>query len=176
MIRKAALEDVRQVEQTYTELLLHEQAHGAYTAWKLGVYPTGETAKKAVSEGALFVLEQDGEIYASIIADQHQPAEYSSIDWKYPVEPENVLVIHLLCVRPSKAGCGSGKALVQFVIGEAKRKNCRAVRLDTGSQNKPAVGLYTKLGFELAGTSAMAIGGLIAHNHHLFFEFNISSR
>lgn len=173
MIRKATLQDVSQVEQTYTELLLHEQTHGAYTAWKLGVYPTRETAQKAVSKGTLFVLEQHGEIYASIIADHLQPAEYSKIDWKYQAELKEVLVIHLLCVRPSKAGCGSGKALVQFVIEEAKRKNCKAVRLDTGSQNKPAVGLYTKLGFELAGTSSMAIGGFIAHNNHLFFEFNI---
>lgn len=173
MIRKALLQDIEQVENGYTELLLYEQEHGAYTVWKLGVYPTRETAKKGLEDGTLYVMEQNGEICASIIVNQVQPEEYSNIKWKYAVQPHEVLVIHLLCVRPSKAGCGIGKAMVQFVIEEGKRRNCKTVRLDTGSQNKPAVALYKKLGFELAGVGDMAIGGVIAHNNHLFFEKNI---
>jgi len=173
MIRKAASQDIDQIEQKYIELLMHEQEHGAYTVWKLGVYPTRETAEKALSEGTLYVMDQDGEICASIIADQKQPGEYEKIEWKQRAKPEEVLVIHLLCVRPSKAGMGIGRDMVKFVIEEAKRRSCRAVRLDTGSQNLPAVALYTKLGFELAGTTSMAIGGLISHNNHLFFEFKL---
>lgn len=173
VIRKAALQDIDAVENGYTELLLHEQEHGAYTVWKLGVYPTRETAGKALEEGTLYVLEQDGEICGSMIADQNQPAEYSHIQWTYPAKPEEVIVIHLLCVRPSKAGRGVGRQLVQFAAEEGRRMGCRAVRLDTGRQNKPAVGLYTKLGFEIAGTRAMAIGGVIAHNDHLFLELGL---
>lgn len=173
MIRKAIAKDIDLIEQNYTELLLHEQEHGAYTAWKLGVYPTRETAEKGVSEGTLYVMEQDGEINASIIANKVQPKEYDTIKWKCFAQPEEVLVIHLLCVRPSKAGRGIGKDMVEFVIEEAKRMNCRTVRLDTGLQNKPAVALYTKLGFKLAGTTTMSIGGLISHNNHLFFELAI---
>lgn len=173
MIRKAVSQDVEQIENTYTEVLLHEKEHGAYTVWKTGVYPTRSTAEKALSEDALYVMEQEGEIYASIIADSVQPKEYSRIDWKYHAEPKEVLVIHLLCVRPSKAGHGIGKDMVQFIIEMAKSMNCKSVRLDTGSQNKPAIALYTKLGFELAGTGTMSIGGLISHENHLFFEIRV---
>lgn len=175
MIRKAGLKDVDAVEKSYVELMLHEKEHGAYTVWTIGVYPTRETAEHALAEGSLYVLEQDGELCASIILNRSQPPEYAGINWKYPAAPENVLVIHLLCVRPSKAGRGCGKEMVRFALEEGRRSNCRAVRLDTGAQNKPAAALYAKLGFELAGTSSMAIGGLIAHSGHLFFEKALSS-
>jgi len=170
MIRKAVSQDIEQVENSYVELLLHEQEHGAYTVWKLGVYPTRLTAEKALAEDTLYVMERDGEICASVIADHVQPEEYRQIHWKCQAEPQEVLVIHLLCVRPSKAGGGIGKELVRFVLEQAKRMHCKAVRLDTGAQNKPAAALYTKLGFEIAGTSSMTVGGAISHDGHLFFE------
>lgn len=173
MIRKAMLQDIEQVEKGYEELLLYEQKHGAYTVWKLGVYPTRETAENSFLEDTLYVMEQDGEIYASMIGKQMQPEEYGMIKWRYCTRPDEVFVIHLLCVRPSKAGCGIGKAMVKFAIEEAKRLHCKVIRLDTGAQNKPAIALYKKLGFELAGTSSMTIGGFIAHDNHLFFERSI---
>lgn len=173
MIRKAVSQDIGQVEEVYTELLLYEQEHGAYTAWKLGVYPTRAVAEKSLAAGTLYVMEQDGEICASIIANQVQPEEYEGIRWKYRAQPNEVFVIHLLCVRPSKAGHGIGRSLVEFAVEEGRRLGCKTVRLDTGGQNKPAAALYTKLGFELAGTTSMAIGGVITHKNHLFFEKNI---
>lgn len=173
MIRKAVLQDIDQIENSYTELLLYEKDHVAYTVWKLGVYPTQQTALQALQEDTLYVMEENGEICASIIVNNIQPDEYKKINWKYQVKNHEVLVIHLLCVRPSCAGRGIGKAMVQFVINKAKQENYQAVRLDTGLQNKPAIALYTKLGFELAGTTSMSIGGIIAHDHHLFFEIKI---
>lgn len=153
MIRKAMSQDINQVEKSYIELLLHEQEHGAYTAWKLGVYPTRETAEKSFTDGTLYVMEQGREICASMIVNKVQSEEYGNIKWKYHVQPDEVLVLHLLCVRPSKAGGGIGKNMVQFAIEEGKRLNCRTIRLDTGAQNKPAAALYRKPGFELAGTT-----------------------
>jgi len=173
MIRKATLKDIDQVENGYTELLLYEQEHQAYTVWQLGVYPTRKVAEDAFQNNELYVMDEDGDIYASVIVNQVQPQEYQQIHWKYDVLPHQVLVIHLLCVRPSKAGKGIGKKMVNFVIEEGKRLGCQTVRLDTGSQNKPAIALYEKMGFELVGKTKMAIGGKIAHNDHLFFEKKI---
>ena len=96
--------------------------------------------------------------------------EYKTISWIASARPEEVLVIHLLCVRPSKSGLGIGRALVRFAIALAETLGRRAVRLDTGAQNLPAQSLYQSIGFELAGTSTMKIGGLISHRNHLFFE------
>lgn len=175
MIRKAELRDIDGVERNYAEILLHEKEHVAYTVWKSGVYPTRETAEKGLTDGALYVMEQMGEICASIIINQIQPKEYGNVDWKCRAKPEEVLVVHLLCVSPSKAGHGLGMEMVQFAIEEGKHRNCKTIRLDTGAQNKPALALYKKLGFEIAGTALMAIGGLIAHNNHLFLEKSLDS-
>lgn len=173
MVRKATSADINGIEKNYMELFNHEKKYGAFTAWKLGVYPTRETAEKALLHENLYVIEQANEICASMILNQVQPEEYNKIKWKYYAKPEEVIVIHLLCVPPLKGGCGFGTKMIQFAIQKGKQMHCKVLRLDTGSQNKPAITLYKKLGFELAGTTIMLIGGAIAHKNHLFFELKI---
>ena len=171
MIRKAIEADLYGVNDGYEELLYYEKEHGAYTVWQLGVYPTRSSAKKSLDEDGLYVLEENGQIAASITVNQKQPPEYGMVHWGCEAKPEEVMVIHLLCVRPSKAHQGMGRRMVEFIIEEARKRGCKAVRLDTGAQNIPAKSLYTKIGFKLAGTASMAIGGLIPHEGHLFFEY-----
>lgn len=171
MIRKATEADLDGVNDGYEELLYYEKEHGAYTVWELGVYPTRSSAKKSLEEDGLYVLEEDGQIAASVTVNQTQPPEYETVHWGCDAKPEEVMVIHLLCVRPSKAHQGMGRRMVEFIIEEARKRGCKAVRLDTGAQNIPAKSLYTKIGFKLTGTASMAIGGLIPHEGHLFFEY-----
>ena len=160
MIRKAVMADLNQVEQGFVERLEYQQTHTAYTGWKLHVYPTRATAEQALSAGTLYVMEQEGEIAASMIASQNQPAKFRDIPWRYPARDDEVLVLHLLCVRPSHARQGIGQAMVRHFMQEARSLHCKTVRLDTGEPNTPAQALYTKLGFECAGL----------RNHFLFFE------
>ena len=160
MIRKAVLSDLDQIEQCFVELLEYQQMHTAYTGWKLHVYPTRATAEQALSAGTLYVMEQHGEIVASMIARREQPAKFRDVRWQYPAQDDEVLVLHLLCVRPSHARRGIGQAMVQHLIQEARSLHCKAVRLDTGEQNTPAQALYAKQGFECAEL----------RNRFLFFE------
>lgn len=170
MLRQAVAADLDHIEEGYQEHFLHEREHGAFTVFQEGVYPTIEDAKRALLAGALFVCEESNILAGSIIADTRQPDEYGKIDWPSRAADEKVMVIHLVLVRPGMAGKGIGSSLVNYALETAKQRSCEAVRLDTGSQNTPAVSLYRKLGFELAGTASMKVGGLIAHAGHLFFE------
>lgn len=170
MIRPANSADIDRVESGYLELLRHEKENGAYTVWQEGVYPTRKTAESALSEGSLYVMENCGEICASMVINQKQPEEYVNIKWECQAENSEILVLHLLCVRPSKSGQGIGTEMVRFAVEEARRRGCKAVRLDTGKQNIPAAALYKRLGFKTAGSAPMMIGGKIAHNDHLFLE------
>ena len=172
-VRKANRQDIDAVDEAYTELLLHEREYGAYTVWQLGIYPTRETAERGFADDGLYVAVADGEICGSMIVNQCQPEEYKTVSWVVSARPEEVLVIHLLCVRPSKSGLGVGRALVRFAMALAETLGCRAVRLDTGAQNLPARSLYQSIGFDLVGVSAMKIGGLISHRDHLFFEWEV---
>lgn len=173
MIRPAEITDLNSIAEIYQEHFAHEKQYGAYTVFREGIYPTRKDAEKALQNHALFVYEEDGIVMGSVICDSFQPVEYQEIDWPSHAADGQVKVIHLLMVRPGAAGKGIGSALIRFVSEMAKQQSCMAIRLDTGAQNTPAASLYQKLGFQLAATSSMKVGGMISHEGHLFFEKQI---
>lgn len=170
MIRKANFNDIELIEDTYNEHFKYETEHGAFTVFKKGVYPTVKDAEKAVNAGTLYVYEENNIIAGSMIADKVQPPEYAKIPWKQTFSNDEVMVIHLLMVRPSSAGKGIATALVRYAEELAGNSSCKALRLDTGSQNIPALSLYKKLGFQAAAAASMNVGGTIEHSEHLFLE------
>lgn len=111
MIRKAKLSDIDEIEQSYIELLKYEEEHGSNSNWKLNVYPTREVAVNGFNNDTLYVLIDNDEVCASMILNNVQPDYYKKIKWKYPAASEEVLVIHTLCIPPSKAGHGYGKKI-----------------------------------------------------------------
>ena len=150
-IRKATEEDISAIDGTYTRLMEYEAEHENYTNWKIGVYPTVHDAEKAVSEGTMFILEEGGELCASMILNKNQAEHYKQIEWKYSAEPEEVLVIHTLTVPPEKARKGYGRAMVDFAGMYGKEHGCKVIRMDTSVRNTPAQEMYTKYGFRIAG-------------------------
>lgn len=159
MIRKATPADVPAIGETYTQLLTHEQTHGSHSNWQLGVYPTEAFAAEHVHN--MYVLEDGGRIAASMLLNQEQAAEYAAIPWQYPAAPEEVLVIHTLCIPPDLAGRGYGRQMVAFAKETAKAQGCRVVRIDTYAYNEPAKALYQKQGFRIAGFADCLHHGLI---------------
>lgn len=174
MIRMAVEADLSGIDSIFNEIFDYERLHGAFTVWKKGVYPTSDTAKSALLNSSLFVSENGKELNACIIIDHIAPAEYSDVDWHTEASGFGALILHLLCVRPSKHGQGIGTEMVNFAIDEARRRGCAAVRLNTGNQNTPALSLYTKLGFEMVDSKPMLIGGTIPHSNQLFLEYTLA--
>ena len=170
MIRKAILKDVNSIEDTYNEHFQYELNHTAFTVFKKGVYTTKDDAERAIYAGALFVYEENGTIVGSIIIDKVQPIEYATIPWKEKLSEDEVMVIHLLMLRPSMSGKGIASSLIKFATELAQKNSCRALRLDTGSQNIPALSLYQKNGFEIIASASKKVGDVIAHKNHLFLE------
>lgn len=154
MIRKATDRDMDQVEAIYEEILDYEEANVSYTNWQKGLYPTKADGKKALIEGTLFVGENEkGRIYGCVILNHIQPKEYGVIPWRVQAMRDEVLVIHTLCIRPDCGGRGYGKEFVAFSEDYARKSNCKTIRLDTYEGNKPAIYLYSRMGYHLAGTS-----------------------
>lgn len=161
MIRLATTDDIKAIENTYTELLTFEQEHTSNSNWKLGIYPTIKVPKEKVPTKTMFVLEDNHEICASMVLNQDQALEYESIPWKYEATKDKVLVIHTLCIPPSKAGNGYGRAMVEFAKDYALKHGCKVIRLDTYAHNEPAKRLYQKLGFIISGYGTILLQGLI---------------
>ncbi|WP_352400264.1 GNAT family N-acetyltransferase [Anaerotignum sp.] len=154
MIRKATEKDLNEVEAIYNEVLDFEAANGSYTNWKKGLYPTRADGAKALADGTLYVGEDEtGYLYGCVILNHIQPKEYDAIPWKVEAQGSEVLVIHTLCIRPDCNGRGHGKEFVLFVEAYARGLKCKTVRLDTYEGNKPAIQLYSRMGYELRGTS-----------------------
>ena len=170
MIRKATFNDIELIEDSYNEHFKHEMEHGAFTVFKKGIYPTRTDAEKAVDHGTLYVYEENYDIAGSMIIDKVQPAEYLKIIWEQTFADDEVMVIHLLMVRPSKEEKGIATSLVRYAMELAGSSSCKALRLDTGSQNIPALSLYKKLGFQIIATASMNVGNAIEHSGHLFLE------
>ena len=170
MIRKANFNDIELIEDTYNEHFAHELECGAFTVFKKGVYPTKKDAEKAVNDGTLYVYEDNHNIAGSIIIDRVQPREYAEIAWEKALKSDEVMVIHLLIVRPSMTGKGGASSLVKYAMEVARNNSCKALRLDTGGQNIPAISLYKKLGFQIVATASMKVGNAIEHSGHLFLE------
>ncbi len=161
IIRLAKAEDIDKVEESYKELLTYEKERGGYSQWVLGVYPTREIAQNAYKSNTLYVLEDKGQVCASAILNQEQAPHYKQIKWKYPAFDNEVLVIHTLCVPPSKSGKGYGKAMFKFAVDKARTMECKVLRLDTYKGNEPAKALYTGLGCAISGDLEVLHQGVI---------------
>lgn len=162
LFRPAAESDLDAIERHYTELLTHEAETGRSTTnWSLGVYPTRQTAAAALAAGTLWVLEREGEPVASVILNHHQDDFYATIGWQYPAPPEQVLVVHTLCIPPWYAGQGLGRECVSRIKQLAATMDCAVIRLDTWAGNIPAATLYQKNGFSLCGRAQVLFQGKI---------------
>lgn len=172
--RPASEADLPSVEEGYLAFLRAEaMGEQRWTVWKEGIYPTRDTAAAALAEGTLYVLEENGDLAASVILNRHQPAEYASVQWRHPAGEDEALVIHTLCVSPAYSGRGVGSEAVRRAIKLAQAQGCRAIRLDTGGQNQPAIGLYRKMGFTLVGGGAFLLDGQLPDVNHVFMEYGL---
>lgn len=171
MIRKATTEDIIAAGKLYDEVIDYEDSRIKYTSWQKGVYPTVDTARLGVKNGALYVYEKNGEILASVILDTRQPPEYRTVNWGVKTGFNGALVIHTLCVHPKFSGSGIGSAIVDFAKSLAKEKGCVAVRLNTTTKNLHATHLYKKHGFSTVATKKILLNGQIHCNEHYFMEF-----
>ena len=173
MIRKAVEQDAAAIAGTYEALLRYEKVYGSNSNWQLGVYPTIRVPESQIPLGSMYVLEEQGEICASMVLNGEQAEEYAAVDWKYPALPREVLVIHTLCIPPEKAGHGYGGRMVAFAKETAKQMGCRVIRIDTYAHNEPAKRLYQKLGFQIAGYGNILLQGVIPEEQ-VYLELSLN--
>lgn len=161
MIRQAVIEDASAIADTYDRLLAYEQARGGSSNWISGVYPTIKVPQARIPSGSMYVLEENGEICASMVLNQEQAEDYRRMPWGYPASADQVLVIHTLCIPPQMAGHGYGTQMVSFAKDYAATHGCTVIRIDTFAHNEPAKSLYQKNGFRIVGYGSSLLEGLI---------------
>ena len=159
-IRPAAAHDLARIEEIYDAIHTAEEAGNVSIGWVRGVYPTRATAQAALDAGELFVLENDGTVYAAGRINHEQVPVYAQVPWQYDVPPEQVLVLHTLVVDPAAAGHGYGTQFVRFYARRARALGCTVLRIDTNAKNAAARRLYAHLGFREAAIMPCTFNGI----------------
>ena len=161
MFRPASAADIPGIVTIYDAILDQEEHGPVYTNWQRGKYPTAATARKALAAGTLYVLEEDGFLSGVVNLNGIQLPEYNAIPWSLPAVPEEVAVIHTLCIHPARAGRGLARRMVAFCEVEARRQGKTVMRLDTWEGNLPANRMYPALGYRFAGAAEFFFQGFI---------------
>ena len=160
IVRKAELKDIPAVAGIYDAIHDEEEAGKISTGWIRGVYPTEDTARSALAEGCLYVMEELGEIVASARINQRQEDVYSRVSWLYEAGPEEVMVLHTLTVDPDKKCRGYGTAFESFYEDLGRAHGCRVLRIDTNAKNAGARRLYAGLDYREAGIEPCCFNGI----------------
>lgn len=154
-IRNATEQEFTIVRSFY-HLMTDAMADAPYSpGWKKGIYPSDEDLQDALREQTLFVGTEDGEIVAVMVMNHACVEDYALASWQVEASPEEVTVLHMLGIHPSRRGKGLAKELVAWAIEDARKRGQKAVRLDVLSGNLPAERLYPALGFRWMGSFDM---------------------
>ena len=161
MIRKAAAADLPAIGEIYEAIFDREARGPVYTNWLRGTYPTVDSARQVLEAGTLYVGGEDGALWGVVNLNGIQLPEYGKIPWTIPAEPEEVGVIHTLCIHPAHSGKGYARQMVAFCEEAARAQGKAVIRLDTWEGNAPANRLYPSLGYRFAGATEFFFQGYI---------------
>ena len=159
-IRKATEADIPAIAAIY-DAVLDAEVSGKYTiGWIKGVYPTADTARKALASDDLFVLEADGKIAASARINHEQMPAYADVDWSVQVPDEAVMVMHTLTVDPEMNGHGVGDYFLKYYEEYSLAHGSWVLRIDTNERNVNARRKYAKLGYTERGIIPCEFNGI----------------
>ncbi len=160
MIRRAVIEDAERIAEIYDRIHTGEEAGETTIGWIREIYPTLATAKEAIREGDMFVMEEEGEIVASGRINRIQVPEYKNAPWLYQAKDSEVMVLHTLTVDPLKGRRGFARRFVKFYEEYALENDCHFLRIDTNERNTRARAMYAKLGYREAGVVPCNFNGI----------------
>ena len=151
LIRKCTMEDLEAVAEMYDWAVLRLLQTENYPKWEYGVYPSGQSVKKAIAQGVQYLCAEDGAVLGGFILNEDPQGSYEKGAWTRALARGEYLVIHTLATEPSCQGKGVGKAMVEFCVRKAENEGYRALRIDVVPENLPARKLYEAMGFAFAG-------------------------
>lgn len=150
-IKVANLCEYKDVIDFYYQLIDNMENDPYSPLWKKNIYPENAAIKRAIENGWLYVMEDNGEIIGSMVINSEYTEGYEKVCWSMEANGEEISVIHLLGIAKSARGKGAGSRLVQGAIDICRSMGKKTIRLDAVGQNKPAQHLYEKMGFSNRG-------------------------
>lgn len=162
MIRHATAQDIDRIEDIYSRIHTRQEQGHTVIGWQRGIYPTRETAEKALRRGDLFVQTlEDGTVVGAAIFNQIQDDFYADAPWQYPAPDCEVMVMHTLVTDPRFGGQGFGSRFADFYEEYALSHGCRYLHIDTNERNLTARRFYGNRGYREIGVCPCDFNGLM---------------
>lgn len=154
-LRCAEKSEYAAVRDFYWEVIDLMQGRTDTVGWKKGIYPSDSFLKESIDCGDLYVIDGEGGYSASVIINSAWNEGYEGLPWSIDCGREDILVPHALAVHPALQGHGLGKTVVGDVIGIARERGIKTVRLDILGGNIAAERLYRSMGFRFVAAKDM---------------------
>ena len=160
MFRLATTNVLPAIAAIYDSIHTQEEAGITTTGWIRDIYPTEQTAARAINDREMYVLEENGRIAACGRINQMQDECYKDGAWRYPAKPEQVMVMHTLVVDPQYGRMQYGTKFLQFYESFSKEYGCPFLRIDTNARNARARAFYSKYGYTEVGIVPCEFNGI----------------
>lgn len=147
IFRKAKTEDLDELADVYSAVVRNMNENGIFQ-WN-SEYPNREVMQDDISKGQLYVGEVNGKIVSAYSLNKMSDDTNHVAKWTRP--EIDFRIIHRLCVDPRIQSRGFATRTIRHIEADLLANGIMAIRLDTVSQNVPAVNLYKKLGYEIVG-------------------------
>jgi ribosomal protein S18 acetylase RimI-like enzyme len=148
-IRSATVDDLSHLAVIRDEATAYKLSQGD-SVWGASGW-TADTARRALDEGGLYLIEQDG-LVAGMLSFSWQDEEY----WG-PQEP-NAGYVHRLSLRHGFRGLGLGAYAIDWCADRVRANDGDRLRLDCELRNARLCAYYESLGFMRVGTKPFPSG------------------
>lgn len=151
VIERGKVDDLDEVEALYNSLNDYLDKETNYPGWKKGIYPIREDGAKGIRSGDLYIARHRGAIVASMILNHIAEVAYDKVIWKEDLDYQFVFLVRTFLVHPDYLKQGIGSKFLDYAINYGKISGMKSIRLDVFENNRPAINLYEKKGFEYIG-------------------------
>jgi GNAT superfamily N-acetyltransferase len=146
MIRKACLEDLKDIMEIIKQTIVEMHSYNNYQ-WDKN-YPKEKDFMNDIQKENLFVIEREGKIAGIICINKAEPVEYNKLNWTLN---EPAMVIHRMSVSSAYRRNGIGTELMKFTDEVALKNNLKYIKTDTYSINPKMNALFLRCGYKLVG-------------------------
>lgn len=97
LFKKVNLEDFYRIRQFYWDLIDEMSDQNDKIGWKKGIYPTDSFLQESLERGELFVLEEEGQLCASVILNSVCNEGYAGVPWNIECDVDEILSRQKTC-------------------------------------------------------------------------------
>lgn len=150
-IRVCKEKDIMEVGMFYDRVVSYLCETINYPKWQYKKYPSEISVREKVKVQQQFVCVDGETVVGAFVLNDDPEGKYENANWTAKILQGEYMVCHTLATDPVVQGKGIGNEMVEYCIRYAKERGYKAIRLDVVPDNKPAIGLYEKCGFQYVG-------------------------